>query len=66
MINVKILSDDLQLMPRDVIMLGHLHGYLGLSPEQVLQPHLVDLSLPPDIHISHFVLGETKGLNVCV
>lgn len=64
-INVKILSDDLQLMPRDIIMPGNSHGYLGLSPDQVLQPHMVDLSLPSDIHISHIFQGEKKILDVC-
>lgn len=63
-INVKILSDDLQLMPRDVILPALSGGYLGLQPDQVLQYGMVDLSLPPSIHITHTIGGETRQLNV--
>ena len=63
-INVKLLSENLQLMPREVILPRSLQGFIGLPVEQVIQAHMLDLTLPPSINITHKIQDEIKTLNI--
>ena len=57
-LNINVLSNDLQLIPRDVIMgRGQEHSYLGLREDQIITEHLVELTLPPPLFIEHEVQG---------
>ncbi len=57
-LNIKVLANDLQLLPRDVIMgEEQLHSYLGLPEDEVVSEQLIDLVLPPPIFIQHDVGG---------
>lgn len=55
-LNIKVLPEDLQLLPRDVIMgANQPHSYLGLPEEHVISEQVIDLVLPPPITINHEV-----------
>ena len=60
-LSIKVLADDLQLTPRDVIMGEHQdHSYLGLSADEVVSERLIELVLPPPLSIQY----ELQGLHI--
>ena len=52
LISIKLLPQDLQLIPRDVIMGRQEHGYLGVSGHAILNDQIIKLVLPNPLTIS--------------
>lgn len=61
LISIKVLSKDLQLIPRDEII-GHVeHGYLGLTADKVLAPENLSLTLPLPINLPSGEIIRPQG-----
>ena len=60
MISIKLLPQDLQLIPRDVIMGTQAHGYLGATSQVILNDSILHLTLPEPIVISQSVESVTS------
>ncbi len=60
LISIKLLPQDLQLIPRDVIMGTQAHGYLGATSQVILNDSILHLTLPEPIVISQSVESVTS------